>query len=53
MVRVRSEGRVEHSAVHVAIGIGMDGNKEVLGLWTTTIEGARFWLQVSTDVGLS
>ena len=47
---MRTEGRVENRAVHVAIGIGMDGNKEVLGLWTTANEGAKFWLQVLTEL---
>ena len=41
---------MENRAVHVAIGIGMDGNKEVLGLWTTANEGAKFWLQVLTEL---
>ena len=50
VVKMRSEGRVENRAVHVAIGIGMDGNKEVLGLWTTANEGAKFWLQVLTEL---
>ncbi len=50
VVKMRTEGRVENRAVHVAIGIGMDGNKEVLGLWTTANEGAQFWLQVLTEL---
>src|SRR5271155_4189432 len=50
VVKMRTEGRVENRAVHVAIGIGMDGNKEVLGLWTTANEGAKFWLQVLTEL---
>jgi putative transposase len=50
VVKMRTEGRVENRAVLVAIGIGMDGNKEVLGLWTTANEGAKFWLQVLTEL---
>lgn len=50
MVKMRTDGRVENRAVHVAIGIGMDGQKEVLGLWTTANEGAKFWLQVLTEI---
>src|SRR6202041_2382741 len=50
VVKMRTEGRGENRAVHVAIGIGMDGNKEVLGLWTTANEGAKFWLQVLTEL---
>ena len=44
MVKMRSEGRVENRAVYVAIGITMEGQKEVLGLWTSANEGAKFWL---------
>ena len=33
-VKMRHEGRVENRAVYVAVGIGMDGFKDVLGLWT-------------------
>jgi putative transposase len=34
----------------VAIGVNLDGQKEVLGLWTTANEGAKFWLQVLTEL---
>src|SRR5271165_338705 len=47
---MRSEGRVENRAVYVAIGITMEGQKEVLGLWTSANEGAKFWLQVLTEL---
>jgi putative transposase len=50
VVKMRVEGRVENRAVYVAIGIGMAGNKEVLGLWTSANEGAKFWLQVLTEL---
>jgi putative transposase len=40
VVKMRTEGRVENRAVYVAIGIGMEGCKEVLGLWTSANEGA-------------
>jgi len=50
MVKMRSEGRVENRAVYVAIGITMEGRKEVLGLWTSANEGAKFWLQVLTEL---
>lgn len=49
-VKMRTEGRVENRAVYVAIGIDMAGRKEVLGLWTSANEGAKFWLQVLTDL---
>jgi putative transposase len=50
MVKMRHEGRVENRAVFVGIGITMEGNKEVLGLWTSATEGSRFWLQILTEV---
>jgi len=50
VVKMRVEGRVENRAVYVAIGIGMAGNKEVMGLWTSANEGAKFWLQVLTEL---
>jgi putative transposase len=50
MVKIRHEGRVENRAVYVAIGIDLDGRKDVLGLWTSANEGAKFWLQVLTEL---
>ena len=50
MVKMRHEGRVESRAVYVAIGIDLEGRKDVLGLWTSANEGAKFWLQVLTDL---
>lgn len=37
-------------AVYLAIGITMDGEKEVSGLWLAQTEGAKFWLQVVTEL---
>jgi putative transposase len=49
-VRIRDNGQVQNRAVYVAIGIRMDGCKEVLGMWTSANEGAKFWLQVLTEI---
>jgi putative transposase len=49
-VKMRHEGRVENRAVFVALGINLEGQKEVLGLWTGANEGARFWLGVLTEL---
>ena len=43
-VKMRHEGRVENRAVYVAVGIRLDGIKEVLGLWTVNKEGSKSWL---------
>jgi putative transposase len=49
-VKMRHEGRVENRAVYVAIGVDLEGRKEVLGLWTSANEGAKFWLGVLTEL---
>ena len=42
---------VRNKAVYLAIGVNMDGMKEVLGLWIAQTEGAKFWLlQVVTEL---
>lgn len=48
-VKIR-EGTVRVKAVYLAIGITMAGEKEVLGLWLAQNEGAKFWLQVVTEL---
>jgi putative transposase len=48
-VKVR-EGAVRVKAVYLAIGVSMAGEKEVLGLWLAQTEGAKFWLQVVTEL---
>ncbi len=50
VVKMRTEGRVENRAVYVAIGVTLAGMKEVLGLWTSANEGAKFWLGVLTEM---
>jgi putative transposase len=49
-VKMRHEGRVENRAVYVAIGVDLEGRKDVLGLWTSGNEGAKFWLAVLTEL---
>lgn len=49
-VKMRHEGRVENRAVYVAIGITLEGRKDVLGLWTNATEGAKFWMAVLTEL---
>ena len=43
---VRSEGQIVKKAVYIAIGINMEGIKEVLGMWVGENESAKFWLSV-------
>jgi putative transposase len=49
-VKIRDNGHVENKAIYVAIGVNLEGNKEVLGLWASQSEGAKFWLQVLTEL---
>ena len=46
MVKMRQDGKMDNRAVFTAIGINMDGEKSVLGLWVNATEGAKFWMSV-------
>jgi putative transposase len=49
-VKMRDAGHVQNRAIYVAVGVKLDGDKEVLGLWAGQAEGAKFWLQVVTEL---
>ena len=49
-VKIRDSGVVKAKAIYLALGITMTGQKEVLGLWVAQTEGAKFWLQVVTEL---
>jgi len=49
-IKVRDTGAVRVKAVYLAIGVNLSGHKEVLGLWIAQTEGAKFWLQVVTEL---
>jgi len=49
-VKIRDAGHVQNRAIYVALGVRLEGNKEVLGLWAGQAEGAKFWLQVVTEL---
>lgn len=49
-VKVRDKGAMRNKAVYLTIGVNMDGHKEVLGPWIAQTEGAKFWLQVVTEL---
>ncbi len=49
-VKARGNGHVVNKAVYLAVGINLDGAKEVLGMWVSENEGAKFWLQVVTEL---
>lgn len=50
ILKVRHEGRVINKSVYLAIGINMEGMKDVLGIWLEQNEGAKFWLKVLTEL---
>ena len=50
VMKSREEGRVENRSGYVAMGVNLEGHKEVLGLWIERTEGARFWLSVLTEL---
>ncbi len=50
VVKVRQDKHVINKAVYVALAINMDGKKEVLGLWMSKNEGAKYWLGVFTEL---
>ncbi len=51
VVHVRGEnGRVSQHTMYVAIGVNLQGKKELLGLWLSETEGAKFWLSCLTDL---
>jgi len=49
-VKVRDGAHVQNKAIYLAIGINMSGVKEVLGMWIAQTEGAKFWLQIVTEL---
>src|SRR5437588_6875791 len=51
VVHVRgANGRVSQHTVYVALGVNLEGKKELLGLWLAETEGAKFWLACLTDL---
>jgi len=46
IIHVRCEGRVVKRAVYIAIGINMDGHKDVLGMYVGENESAKYWLSI-------
>lgn len=50
VLKIRHEKRVINKAVYLALGINLDGQKELLGIWIAETEGAKFWLSVLTEL---
>ncbi len=50
MVKIRDNGHIQNKAIYVVLGVSLEGQKEVLGLWAAETEGSKFWLQVLTEL---
>ena len=50
VVKIREGHAVRNFACYVAIGVNLEGERDVLGLWFQRTEGAKFWMHVLTDI---
>lgn len=50
IIKIRDGQAVRNFACYVAIGVNLDGDRDVLGIWFQKTEGAKFWLQVLTEL---
>ena len=50
VVKIRQDKQVINKSIYLALGINMDGQKELLGMWLSENEGAKFWLNVLTEL---
>ncbi|EPG0371051.1 IS256 family transposase, partial [Photobacterium damselae] len=50
VIKVRQDKQVINKAVYLALGVNMEGQKELLGMWLSETEGAKFWLNVLTEL---
>ena len=50
MVKIKQDKRVINKAVYLALAVTLEGKKELLGLWMSENEGAKFWLSILTEL---
>ena len=50
VIKIREGGSVQRRALYLALGVTLDGDRDVLGMWFQETEGAKFWMQVLTDL---
>jgi putative transposase len=50
LVKIKDSGQIKNKAVYLALGVNMEGQKELLGMWIQETEGAKFWLQVLNEL---
>ena len=49
-MKVKDQGSIRNKSIYLALGVSLTGEKELLGLWVSPTEGAKFWLQVLTEL---
>jgi putative transposase len=49
-LKLRRNGHIQSQAVYLALGINLEGHKDLLGLWVGESEGSKFWLNVLTEL---
>jgi len=50
VLKIRDGGSVQRRALYIALGVTLDGDRDVLGIWFQETEGAKFWMQVLNDL---
>jgi hypothetical protein len=50
VLKIRQDKQVINKAIYSALGVNLEGHKELLGLWISENEGAKFWLRVLTEL---
>ena len=50
VLKIREGGTVQRRALYLALGVALDGERDVLGMWFQETEGAKFWMQVLTEL---
>ena len=50
VLKIREGGSVQRRALYLALGVTLDGDRDVLGMWFQETEGAKFWMQVLSEL---
>ena len=50
VVKIRQDKRVINKAIYIALGLNLEGHKELLGMWLSENEGSKFWLSILTEL---
>jgi len=48
-VKIRQDKRVINKTIYLALGVNMEGHKDLLGMWMSENESSKFWLSVLTE----